>query len=101
MRLVRGERGEAAALTADLAVVDLSSPTKDIEIDRCHLRGDALDEQGVAAAAGISQAIRFLLATPYTDRPKPLLPTLRKMFHLSSLEAVHAIRACRDVTGAA
>lgn len=45
----------------------------------------------------IDAATRFLAATPFEDRPKPLLPALRKTFGLSAAEAIEAIRQSHEL----
>jgi hypothetical protein len=44
----------------------------------------------------IEEAARYLAAVPPTERPKPLLPALREMFGLTSVEACEAIRQSHD-----
>ncbi|MDG4902929.1 MULTISPECIES: hypothetical protein [unclassified Mesorhizobium] len=45
----------------------------------------------------IDAAARFLVATPFQARPKPLLPALRKTFGLSAAEAIEAIRQSHEL----
>lgn len=43
-------------------------------------------------SAAIDECARFLAMTPPSARPKPLVPALKAMFGLSSIEACVAIR---------
>lgn len=48
-------------------------------------------------SAAVDLAARFLAATPPGERPKPLIPGLKAMFGLSSIEAVEAIRQSHTI----
>lgn len=48
-------------------------------------------------SAMVEEAARFLRSVPPTERPKPLVPALKAMFDLTSLEAVEAIRLSHEV----
>lgn len=42
--------------------------------------------------SAIARAARWLATTPQRQRPHPLIPALRRMFDLTPVEAVEAIR---------
>ncbi|MDC7257387.1 hypothetical protein K0P19_21810 [Shinella sp. YE25] len=45
----------------------------------------------------ITEAARFLATVPPTNRPKPLVPALKEMFGLNSLEACLAITESHEL----
>ncbi|WP_442577579.1 hypothetical protein ACSBOB_18575 [Mesorhizobium sp. ASY16-5R] len=49
----------------------------------------------------IEEAARFLASTPPQARPKPLLPAMKAMFDLSTIDVVQAIRQSHDIQGGA
>lgn len=48
-------------------------------------------------SAAIDEAAAFLRSVPPGERPKPLVPALREMFGLSTVEACEAIKQSREV----
>jgi hypothetical protein len=52
-----------------------------------------------ASSAAVDEAEAFLRAVPPGERPRPLIPALREMFGISSLEAVEAIRQSHTIRG--
>lgn len=48
-------------------------------------------------SASVEEAARFLRTVPPPERPRPLVPALKAMFDLTSLEAVEAIRLSHEV----
>ncbi len=52
-------------------------------------------------SAAVDEAARFLASTPPAERPKPLVPGLKAMFGISSIEACEAIRQSHDLRRAA
>lgn len=48
-------------------------------------------------SAAVEEAAAFLRTVPPPERPRPLVPALKAMFDLTSLEAVEAIRLSHEV----
>lgn len=48
-------------------------------------------------SAAVELAARFLRTVPPPERPRPLVPALKAMFNLTSVEAVEAIRLSHEV----
>ena len=50
-------------------------------------------------SAAVDEAAAYLATVPPSERPRPLVPALREMFGLNSLEAVDAIRQSHEIGG--
>lgn len=48
-------------------------------------------------SASVEEAAAFLRSVPPAERPRPLVPALKAMFNLTSVEAVEAIRLSHEV----
>lgn len=52
-------------------------------------------------SAAVDECARYLAVVPTLERPAPLVPALRAMFGLTSIEVCEAIRAAQQIRRAA
>jgi len=48
-------------------------------------------------SAAVEEAARWILATPQVERPRPLVPIMRRMFGLSAIEAGEVLVLARKL----